>query len=124
MADSFDHECQSEACWSQQQAADHTTPITSQPFDVLGHGHMSTIEWTLIMDKETNDPFLHINQLPDDGSKHTKAFQALGFSQEDLCVPLTDVISKIQLHTEGKNSTPITEQRYLHYSNFSLNINL
>ena len=76
------------------------------------------------MDKETNDPFVFINQLPDDESQHTKAFQALGFSQEELCVPLTDVISKIQLHTEGKTSPAITEQRYLHYSNFSFNINL
>jgi hypothetical protein len=75
MSDSFDHECQSASSWSQQEAADHTPTGTSQPFDVLGHGrYSSTVEWTLIIEKETNDPFLHINQLPDDGSKHTKCF--------------------------------------------------
>jgi hypothetical protein len=71
------------------------------------------------MDKESEEPFLHINELPDDVSKHTKCFQGLGFSQNDLCLPFTDVISKIQQHTVGKNATPITDLRYVHYSNHS-----
>ncbi len=124
MGDTFEPECQGEANWSQQVAAETAPTITSQPLDVLGHGRLSAIEWTLIIEKETKEPFLHINQLPDNVSKHTKSFQGLGFSQEELCLPLTDVISKIQQHTEEKTETPITELRYLHYSNHSLHINL
>jgi hypothetical protein len=121
MGDSFEPECQSEASWIQQEAADHTRPMTSQdsePFDILGCGHLSGIEWTLIIDK-TEEPFLHIDDLPDDASKHTKWFEALGFSQAALCVPLTDVITKIQQHTAGKTNTPINELRYVPYSNIS-----
>jgi hypothetical protein len=124
MGDSFEPECQGDANWSQQLAAESTSTFTSQPFNVLGHGRLSAIEWTLIIDKETHEQFLHINQLPDDGSKHAIFFQGLGFSQDELCLPFTDVISKIQQHTEGKTDTPITQLRYLHYSNHSLHINL
>ncbi len=124
MDDTFDHECQSDAFYSQQLAAYHTPTITSQPFDGLGHGRLSAIEWTLIIDKETEEPFLHINELPDDASKHTKCFQALGFSDNVLCLPFTDVISKIQEHTAGKTATPIINLRYLHYSIHSFIISL
>ena len=121
MSDSMDPECQSEHSWIQQQAADQTTPMPSQDseaFDILGRGHLSGIDWTLIIDS-TEEPFLHIDDLPDNASKHTKWFEALGFSQDALCVPLTDVITKIQEHTAGKTSTPITELKYVPSSNIS-----
>jgi hypothetical protein len=132
MEETFDQKCQSETPYSQQVAADHTPTTTSQPFDVLGHGRLSAIEWTLIIDKEngrlsaiewtliidkeTEKLFLHINELPNDASKHTQYFQVLGFSDNELCLHFTDVIAKIQEHTAGKTATPITQQRYLEIS--------
>jgi hypothetical protein len=52
--------------------------------------------------RETDEPFLQINELPNDASKHTHYFQGLGFSDNELCLLFCDVISKIQEHTAGR----------------------
>lgn len=111
MQDSCDQECQSQPCYAQQLGADHTLRTASQPFDVLGYGSLSAVKWTLIIDKETEEPYLHIDELPNDANKHTEFFVALAF--QTLCLPFGDITSKIQEQTLGKTATPITQERYL-----------
>ena len=111
----FDAECQSMPSHDQQVAAETSAPIESDPFRPLDHGMIGRIKWTFLIDEQTKESFLHVENFPSDKLEDKESyFAGFGFSQQQHILPFSFITKKIHEHTSLKSSattTPITPDK-------------